>query len=123
MLLQKMSKELLDTMYEEHYALMDEIQKILWDENQKEKHSEYYNISTHDFLKRQAWEILFPVPEEEWFKSLQNLNQYNKQMPWPQYAPYQYSMNVLFPPNMTVSSLYFGYAILDDGNLKKNMLF
>lgn len=63
---------------------MDSIQDILWDENQKDKHSQYYNGSTHGFLMRHAWEILFPVTEEEWFKSLQNINQYNKEMPWPQ---------------------------------------
>lgn len=123
MLIQKMSKELLDKMYEEHYALMDEIQNIIWDEGQKEKHSQYYDSSTHDFLRRHAWEIIFPVSQEEWFKNLQNLNWYNKAMPWPQYAPYQYSMDVLLPPNMTVSSLYFGYAVLEDGTVQRTCFF
>lgn len=123
MLIQKMSKELLDEMYQEHYALMDKIENILWDEGQKDKHSQYYNSSTHDFLRTHAWEIIFPVSQEEWFKNLQNLNWYNKAMPWPQYAPYQYSMDVLLPPNMAVSSLYFGYAVLEDDTVQKTCFF
>ncbi len=123
MVIEHMTEELLNSMYEEHHKMMDAIQNILWDENQKDKHPQYYNSYTHNFLKRNAWEILFPVPQEEWFRSLQDLNQYNKEMPWPQYAPYQYSMDVLFPPNLQASALYFGYAILEDGTVKKTCFF
>lgn len=32
-------------------------------------------------------------------------------------------MDVLFPPNMAASSLYFGYAILEDGTIQKTCFF
>lgn len=123
MVLEKMTAELLDSMYEEHLKLMDNIQKILWDETQKDKHSQYYNTYTHSFLREHAWEILFPVPQEEWFRNLQNLNRYASEMPWPQYAPYQYSMDVVHPPEIPASALCFGYAILEDGTVKKTCFF
>lgn len=123
MIIEKMTSELLDSMYEKHHKLMADIQGIIWDENQKDKHSQYYNSSTHGFLKEHAWEILFPVPEEEWFRNLKNLSRYNKDMPWPQFAPYQYTMDVIYPPNMTESSLCFGYAFLEDGTVKKTCFF
>lgn len=123
MTLGNMTKELLDEMYKEHDALMKDIQKILWDDNQKDNHPLYYNSITHHFLYEHAWEILLPVPQEEWFTTLQNLGRYNAEMPWPQYATYQYCMDVILPPEIPASSLYFGYAILEDGSVKKTSFF
>lgn len=123
MVLEQMTKELLDEMYKEHHTLMDSIEQILRDDGQKEKHSLYYAADTHEFLKRQAWELLFPVTEEEWFIRLQELERYNPEMPWPQYAPYQYCMDVIHPPQISASALYFGYVILEDGTVKKTCFF
>lgn len=123
MMIEAMTKELLDSMYKEHEKMMNSVQEILWDENQKAKHQQYYNSHTHSFLKRHAWEILFPVPQEEWFTNLQDFNRYNSEMTWPQYAPYQYSMDVVCPPNISVYALYFGYAILEDGTVRKTAFF
>ena len=122
MLVDKMTQENLENMYKKHEVLMDNIQNILWDDNQKEKHSLYYNIETHCHLKEHAWEILFPVSEDEWFKNIKS-SRYEKQMSWPQYSVYQYIMDVLYPPNIPASALYFGYAILEDGSTVKTCFF
>ncbi len=123
MLIDNMKSEILERMYKDHHALMDEIQNILWDEEKKDEHQLYYNSQTHGHLMRHAWEILLPVSEDEWFRNLKNFERYDKNLPWPQFSFYQYSMDVVLPPNVSVSALYFGYAVLEDGTVKKCAFF
>lgn len=123
MILESVTKEILDDMYKEHEKAMEFIRQILRDENKKDLHRNYYNLQTHNFLEKHAWEILLPVSQEEWFKSLQELKRYNDQMPWPQYATYQYCMDVALPPNISEHALYFGYAILEDNAVVRTCFF
>ncbi len=123
MLVDSINAEILDQMYKEHHVVMEKIQNILWDQEKKDEHALYFNSETHMHLREHAWEILFPVPEEEWFNNLKSFEKYNKHMAWPHYSFYQYTMDVFFPPNIPSSVLYFGYVFLEDGSVHKTCFF
>lgn len=118
-----MTKEVLDKMYENHDVLMEKIHQILWGKDEEEK-KKYFNSETHYYIRKNCWEILLPLPKEEWSEKVTELSlRYEKVMPWPQYSSYNYTMDVLCPPFIPHICLYFGYAVMEDGTVFKSAFF
>ncbi len=105
------------SMYEELAALMEEGTQAIFDDEGKH----LYNSATHQYLKKNGWEIMFPLEKSRW---PDKFNEFlaDGNLPWPQYTTYSYVMSVLCPPFISPYSVYFGYAMVD-GKLIRTTFF
>lgn len=94
-------------MYKELNLLMEKGERAIRNGNG----ADLYNLETHYYLMKNAWEIMFPLKRESW-PSKFNEHLADENLPWPQGAAYSYIMSVLCPPFISSFNLYFGYAII-----------
>lgn len=102
-----------NNLYAQLNKLMKEGQNHIWDKTPEAK--DLYDSPTHFFLKKEGWEIMFPLKEENWPKSFQGMaGNYNQEFKWPWFTTYCYITDVIAPPLIPHSLLYFGYAVVED---------
>lgn len=104
-------------MYKELNRLMEKGKQTIRDSNG----ADLYNLETHCYLMKNAWEIMFPLKRESWSSKF-NEHLADENTPWPQGSTYSYIMSVLCPPFISSFNLYFGYAIVS-GKLIRTTFF
>lgn len=111
-------KEVRDSYQEQLHLLMNEAYGHISSEGDKEA-KKFYNSSTHWYLdpEENGWELLFTLDKQQWPNNFKNSYLQIEDMRWPQYTNYCYLMDVIAPPFIPYSLLYFGYAVV------KGMLF
>lgn len=107
-----------------HTAMYKELKSMLVNAandilNQQGGH--LYSMAAHQYLIKNGWEIMFPLEREKWPEIFHQIHPNNK-FPWPEGTTHTYVTDVLCPPFINFSFLFFGYAVID-GKLMRATFF
>jgi hypothetical protein len=99
-----------NSMYAELSILMEKVRAAIVAGSR-----DFYSLPAHDYLARNAFEIMFPLPEAEW-PPLFKASYYDYHLPWPQGTVFAYAMDVMVNRS-ALPMLRFGYVVTYDGRL------